>query len=132
MNRVRIVKIAAGVLLLLAAVSGAFFLGSKYALEHLSTRRVNPYELGLAMKKDHFFRTYRENTLLITGMVLKVEQKNGSAQIFFDGTHTIDVRCSLKIPLNPPEIGSYVTLATEAAEAVRLTNGVLLRKCTLL
>ena len=131
MNRVRIVIIVGESLLLLAGVSTSFFLGSKYALEHLSTKKVNPYELGQAMKTDHFFRTYRENTLLVTGMVLKVERKNDSFQIVFDRTRNFEVRCSLKTPLVQPKVGSQVTLVTEAASAVRLTKGVLLKNCTL-
>jgi len=131
MKRVWIVVIVGGSLLLLAVITTSFFFGSKYALEHLSTKRVNPYELGQAMKTDHFFRTYRENTLLVTGTVLRVERKNDAFQIVFDGTRDFEVRCSLKPPLIQIKLGSQITLVTEATSAVRLPKGVLLKDCAL-
>ena len=132
MKRVWIVVIVGGSLLLLVVIpTTSFFFGSKYALEHLSIKRVNPYELGQAMKTDHFFRTYRENTLFVTGTVLRVERKNDASQIVFDGTRDFEVRCSLKPPLIQIKLGSQITLVTEAASAVRLPKGVLLKDCTL-
>ena len=131
MKKVWIVAIVGGSLLLLASITTSFFFGSKYALEHLSTKKVTPDELGQAMKTDHFFRTYRENTLLVTGTVSRVERKNDTLQIVFDGTSDFKVRCSLKPPPTLIKIGKQMSLVAEGARAVRLPKGVLLKDCAL-
>ncbi len=132
MSRRRLLKRVAAVLLILALGSASFFLGSKYALEHLTTARVTPDELGQAMKTDHFFRTYRENTLLVTGKVLSIESRGDSFEVIFAGTNGYQVRCSVKGNVKKPVLGSQATFVTEAAGAARLPNGVLLKNCVLL
>ncbi len=131
MTRSRVLKISFAGIFLVAVGAGSYFFGDKYAIEHLSVIRVTPVQLGDAMKGDHFYRSYRENTLLVRGQVSKVGPIADTFTIIFAGSNKFPVSCEFSKGTTPPVSGSQITAITEAAQAVRLPLGVLLKDCVI-
>jgi len=131
MTRSKVLKISFAGIFLVAVGAGSYFLGDKYAIEHLQVIRVTPVQLSDAMKSDHFYRSYRENTLLVSGQVLTVGPIQNTFIIMFAGSNNFPVSCEFPKSATPPAIGSQITAITEAARAVRLPTGVLLKDCVI-
>lgn len=129
MLRSRYIKIVLACFFLVLIGFGSYFLGDKYAIEHLSIIRVSPEQLSQAMKSDHFYSSYRENTLLVSGQVLKVGPINGPFEIVFAGSNSFPVSCQFAKGTAVPIVGSQISIISEAARAVRLPAGVQLKNC---
>ncbi len=127
--RSRVLKFAMpGALLVVVGVT-SYFLGDMYAVEHMVVIRVTPAQLSDAMKSDHFYRSYRESTLLVSGQVSKVGPIQSKFTVVFAGSNSFPVSCEFLNGTTPPAIGSQISVITEAARALRLPNGVLLKDC---
>ena len=118
-----------GIVGLVVVVIGAvviFWLGMLHAEKDLTFRRVIPQSLARAMREDHFYADYKENTLIVTGTVISAS----GHEIQFQTHDSYGVICQLASDTPTPKVGSTVTLLTEAGRAVRQPHGVLLKDCT--
>ena len=119
-------------LIVAVVLVGSFFLGSKYALDHLAIRQVTPTQIASAMKDDHFWRSYRENTLLVSGVVSSVVHGGKSTVISLDTDSSYGVECSFTDISRLPTVGQTIRVLAVAEAAERLKAGVGLNNCILL
>lgn len=113
---------------LLGLIGMTFLLGDRYGVEHVTITQVTPHLLAEAMKGDHFYSDYRENTLLVTGRVGDLTQ--GSIGLVTDSTYSLD--CAVNGAIPKVTVGSTVRFVAEAAGAVRDAHGVTLTNCMFL
>jgi len=124
--KIPIIIIVACILLVIS-----FFLGSKYALDNLAIRQVTPTQLASAMKDDHFWRSYREDTLVVSGKVSSVVHGGSSTVVEFATGSTYGVQCSFNNISHVPTVGQSIKVSTIANGAMRLKSGVGLKDCLL-
>ncbi len=110
----------------------SFFLGSKYALDHLAIKQISPTQAANAMKDDHFWSSYRQDTLLISGVVSTVVHGGGSTVVSFNTDSPYGVQCSFANISHVPAVGQTIRVLTVAESADRLNAGVGLNNCLLL
>jgi len=130
-QRKRLATFIATPVVLLLAGGGIFFIGNKYAVDHLSVARVTSEQLAQAMEGDYFYSNYRDRTLLLSGTVSAIDQSHGVPELVFKGAAGYQVRCTLDKSTSVPIVGSSITVVTEGARAERLSAGVLLRDCVI-
>jgi hypothetical protein len=126
-GRLLILLTILGVLFGVAAIS--FFAGDAYAVGTLGVRQVTPDQLAQAMKADEFYSDFREDTLVVRGLVASVYRGTGGVILEFqtqDGAKTL---CELGHHPAAIHTGNTVTAVTEGANAQRLSSGVLLGNC---
>jgi hypothetical protein len=122
----------AGVLLLLVVGAVSYFLGDKHGLEHMTIKHVEPTALAQAMKDDHFYTSYRENTLFIKGTVFSVTKSSNDLQVQFKTNSSYKAVCDFGNSQPVIRPGDSITALTEGGPAVRQPAGVLLKNCLLL
>jgi hypothetical protein len=84
------------------------------------------------MKDDHFWQTYRENTLLVKGTVSSVSNPNGDVVIGLKTESSYKSFCDLGVSDHVFETGDQVTVMAESGPAERQPSAVLLKGCVLL
>jgi hypothetical protein len=89
-----IIYLLVGVIVLIIC-SGVFSLGDKHGVESMAFRQVSPTELAEAMKYDHFYRSYRENTLLVSGVIVTLTQQGNELILGFKTSSTYQTLCDL-------------------------------------
>jgi hypothetical protein len=125
------------VVLVLAVVVGlgllavAFFLGDKYAVDHMTVERVRPSQVATAMQQDYFFSKYRASAVLMSGTVASAVTSPTHQVIRFETAGLYRVFCTMQPNAPKLHVGERVTIITTGAQAVRLTNGVMLNRCVL-
>lgn len=124
--------LGAVIVLLLLVGAGSYFLGSKHAVESMTIKQITPSQAASAMQGDHFYSDYRENTLLIRGLVTSVYQLSGSNLIGFRTDSTFRTRCELSTNSTVPQVGATVRILTEGGSAQRQNSAVLLKNCLVL
>ncbi len=77
------------------------------------------------MHQDDFWGSYRENTLLVNGIVSSIS----GIRIELKTTESYKVTCVLSNSDEALKVGNSVRFATEAFTAERQPDGVLLRDC---
>ncbi|HSX35681.1 MAG TPA: hypothetical protein VLH84_01975 [Patescibacteria group bacterium] len=120
---------AAAALAAIIVCFGFYFLGNKHGVESMSFKHVQASQLAAAMKGDHFYTDYRENTLIMVGQVLSVSQNSNVTQVAFATGSSEVTACALAKGVSVPTPGSVITILSEGAHASRLPNGVLLTGC---
>jgi hypothetical protein len=132
MKQAQIAKLVVLVLVVLFVGAASFFFGDKHALESMTIRQVTPTEIAQAMKDDHFWQTYRENTLLVKGTVSSVSNPNGDVVIGLKTESSYKSFCDLGVSDHVFETGDQVTVMAESGPAERQPSAVLLKGCVLL
>ncbi len=121
------ITIFCGIILLV----GFFFLGSKYALDRLTIRNVTPTQAANAMKDDHFWVSYREDTLFITGPVTSVSHSGQGTLVNFRTDSSYGAQCSFTNFSGTITRGQTIKVATIANAAEREPSGVKLNNCVI-
>ena len=129
MNKLKQFRYPLLILVTLLVAIGSFFIGSKYALDHLTIRQVSPAQIANAMRDDHFWVSYREDTLLISGTVISVAHTGNSTIIGFKTDSTYGVQCNFVNPSEINDVGQTIKVLAVANSAVRLKSGVQLNNC---
>jgi len=119
------------IIIVIIAGLGLFFLGSKYALDHLSFRQITPTQAANAMKDDHFWSSYRENTLLITGDVTAVVKSGDNTIVSFKTNSAYGAECSFTNFSGMITKNQTIKVMTIANAAEREPSGVKLNNCLL-
>lgn len=119
------------VVLLVLFAAGFFLFGERHALRSLTIKRVGPEQLATAMQQDHFYSTYSQSTLLVTGTIESVSKQGNHLVATFKTSASFKAQCDLggndqNLPTN-----REITLITEGGTALRLSNAILLTNCTL-
>ena len=127
MVRRRIIIIIALVVAAFVVAVALFFFGDEHAVSSMSIKQVTPDQLAAAMKEDHFYSDYRQNTLLIRGEVASV---SGSL-LTFKTSSSYQAQCSLAISSRNIHKGDNITVISEGGTAARQPNGVLLKDCVI-
>ncbi len=117
---------------LLVLVTISFYLGDKYAVQHLAIRTATPNQLATAMQQDDFWSTYRENTLIVGGVVSSVTYNNSTATVGLKTSVPYSLTCDVNNAPNTLKIGETIRILSEAYTAEREPSGVLLHNCVLL
>ena len=107
----------------------AYFLGDKHGVESMSIKQVTPNQIAEAMKGDHFYRDYRENTLLVKGTVSSVKQNNNDLVVNFKSNSTFGAVCDFGSSSATIHQGDIITVISEAGSAERQPSAVLLKNC---
>ena len=131
MGRKRLVAFIATSVVLLLVGGGIFFIGDKYAVDHLSVSRVTSGQLAQAMAGDYFYSNYRASTLIVSGIVSAIDRSRGAPELVFSGTGNSQVRCTLSKQSPVPGVGTTITVISEGSQAERLPSGVLLHDCVI-
>ena len=131
MNKLKSLKYPSLIFVAIIAGTGLFFLGSKYALDHLSFRQITPTQAANAMKDDHFWSSYRENTLLITGDVISVSKSSNNTVVGFKTDSSYGAECSFANFSGTITKGQTIKVITIANAAEREPAGVKLNNCLL-
>lgn len=118
------------VLLVVGAVS--YFLGNQHGVENMTIKHVEPTALAQAMKDDHFYTDYRENTLLVKGTVFSVTKTSDDLQVQFKANSSYKAICDFGNSQSDIRPGNTITALTEGGAAERQAAGVLLKACQLL
>lgn len=129
MDALKRFKYPALILILLIVLMGCFFIGSKYALDHLVVRQVTPNQLANAMKDDHFWVSYREDTLLVSGKVMSVTHTGNDTIIGFKTDTSYGAQCNFTNAQEPVLVGQTIKILSIANTAERLQSGVQLNNC---
>ena len=108
---------------------GMFFLGDKHGIETMTFRRVTPDQLATAMLDDHFYSSYRENTLLVSGTVSSVSRTNNDLVVTFKTTSSFKVLCDFGGSSSAIRPGDVITALSEGGSAKREISSVLLKDC---
>ena len=123
--------LALAVLFVVIFAAGMFFLGDKHGIESMTFRRVTPDQLASAMRDDHFYSSYRENTLLVRGTVSSVSDTNGDTIVAFKSGLAFKASCDFGGTKPAIRQGDTITVLSEAGVAERQPSGVLLKDCLL-
>jgi hypothetical protein len=119
------------VVIVIMLLMGFYFLGDKYALDHLSVRQITPTQAANAMKNDHFWASYRENILVIHGSVNSITQSSDAALVRFKTNSTYSAVCSFTNPSVKISKGQNIQILTIAYAAQREPSGVKFHTCLL-
>jgi len=131
MKQAHFLKPVAVVLLVIVLALGSYFLGDKHGVETMSVKRVNPTQIAEAMKGDHFYSDYRENSLLVSGTVSTISKNNGDVTVGFDTTSSFRVLCDFDNTTASFHSGDNITALSEGGSAQRQPSAVLLKNCVL-
>ena len=131
MDRLKRFKYPLLIIVAIVASIGIFFLGSIYALDHLSIRQITPTQAANAMKDDHFWSSYRENTLLITGDVISVAKSGNNTIVSFKTDSSYSAECSFTNFNGNITKDQTIKVITVANAAEREPSGVKLNNCLL-
>lgn len=129
MDKLKRFKYPVLILILFILLIGCFFLGSKYALDHLVIRQVTPTQIANAMKDDHFWVSYREDTLLISGTVISVTLSGNNTIVGFKTDSPYSAQCSFTNLNGVIGVGQTIKVLSVANAAERLKSGVQLNNC---
>jgi len=127
----RLLKYPLLIVIAILACLACFFLGSKHALAHLSIRQITPTQAANAMKDDHFWSSYREDTLIITGEVLSVNKSGGTTIVSFKTDSTYGMECSFAYSIDTITKGQTVRVTAIANSGERESSSVRLNNCVL-
>src|SRR5665213_1235886 len=124
MNIVKRFKYPIAIIIILIVAVGSFFLGSRYALNHLIIRQITPTQAASAMKDDHFWSSYREDTLIISGTVVSVSHNITDSIVSFKTDSSYGAQCSF--PNTKVNIirGQTIKVLSVANAAERLKSGI--------
>ncbi len=125
------ILIAIGLAALVGLMAVAVYVGDSYALQSLTVQQATPNELAAAMRGDHFYSDYRENTLLIRGAVASVSQSAGATTVEFVTHDAYTLECEMSTLQKSVHRGDVITVITEAYRASRLPSGVSLAGCVI-
>ncbi len=125
MRKTILTAVAATAALVLAA--SGFVAAWLRVPQTMTVRRVGVQDAVHAMAGDHFYSDYRLSTLLVTATVARDEP--ALRRITFAGTGRNVAMCQLSNTGGLPAPGTTVTVATVAARAVRVPDGVLFTDC---
>lgn len=131
MKQVSFLRVIALVLVLIVVSGVSFFIGDMHALKSMTIKQVTPTDIAQAMKDDHFYSSYRENTLLVKGTVSSVSAHNGDVVIGLKTESTYQALCDLGVSGHVFETGDQVTVLAQSGPALRQPSAVLLKGCTL-
>ena len=131
MKQAKFLKLTVAVLVVIFIGLGSFFLGDKHGVESMRIKRVTPTEIAQAMKDDHFWRTYRENTLLVTGTLSSVNKTAGDLVIGFKTDSTYGALCDLGNSNQVLHVGERISALGESGPAQRQPSAVLLKGCVI-
>ena len=131
MERSKIIKLLAVLVLLVLVGSVSFLLGDKHAVETMTIRTVTPDQVANAMKDDDFYANYRENTLLISGTVASVSKQHNDLVIGFKTSSSYRALCDFGSSSTTVHVGDTLTALTEGGVAERQPAAVLLAHCQL-
>ena len=131
MKQTKVLQILTILIAAVVVFVAAFFLGDKHGVENMSFKQVIPDQLGSAMKDDHFYSSYRENTLLVDGTVASVESSSNNSIASFKTTSSYSVSCDFGRLMPTIRTGDKIIVITEGATAVRQPSGVMLKNCVL-
>jgi len=125
------ILIAIGLAAFVGLMAVAFYIGDYYALQSLTVQHATPNELAGAMRGDHFYSDFRENTLLVRGAVASVSQSGDATTVEFVTHDTYTLQCEMSTPQGPLHPDDVITVITEAYRASRLPSGVSLAGCVI-
>ena len=108
---------------------GCYFLGMKHGLESMTFRQATPTDLAEAMKNDHFFTSYRENTLIVSGVIASLNTQGNDLVLGFKTNSSYNAYCNLGAATTSLHIGDTTTVLAEAASAQRQPSAVMLTQC---
>ena len=120
------------VIALILVVIITFYLGDKYAVKHMAIRTATPNQLATAMQQDDFWSTYRENTLIVSGVVSSVTRTNSTSTVGLKTSVPYTLSCDVNNAPDTLKTGETIRILSEAYIAEREQSGVLLRNCVLL
>jgi len=132
MKHTQLAKLIILVLVLIVVGFASFFLGSKHAVESMTIKRVTPTQIAEAMKGDHFYSDYKENTLLVKGTISTVSQSNGDLVVGFKTSSSYGALCDFGNSGVSFRTGGTITVLAESGPAERQPSAVLLKGCVLL
>jgi hypothetical protein len=108
-----------------------YVLGSTRGVESMTVKFVSPQQVALAMKNDEFYTDYRENTLVIKGVITSIYKTETSQIVTFKTSGSFGATCDMWNAGKLYDIGQTLTVITEGGAAVRQPHDVLLSSCTL-
>ena len=102
-----------------------------YTLGRLRITQVTATQMAAAMREDHFWYTYRFDTLLFDGKVADKTNINGHLSAKLQTSDSYSVTCELPsgVSLNVDKTYSFAAVANQAD---RQPAGVLLHRCVIL
>jgi hypothetical protein len=83
------------------------------------------------MYRDEFYTDYRENTLVVKGVITSVYKTAQSQTVTFKTSGSFGASCDMAQAGKLYDIGQTITVITEGGAAIRQPQGVLLTTCTL-
>ncbi len=122
-----IIIIALGAVAILAM--GMYFLGDKHGVESMTFKTATPTELADAMKNDNFYSIYRENTLIVSGVIASLSQQGNDLVLGFKTSSSYNAYCNLGSATTSLHVGDTTTVMSEAARAERQPGAVMLTGC---
>jgi hypothetical protein len=129
MGKLRNYKYPVFMVIVFALFIGFFFLNSIYTLDHLVIRQITATQAADAIKNDHFWVSYREDTLPLTGEVTSVTKSGNDTEVGLKTDSFYTAECSLKNFQGTITHGQTIKLLTIANDAERMPSGVKLKKC---
>jgi hypothetical protein len=93
--------------------------------------RLTADQAALALQHDSFFSTYSQNTLLIQGTVMSIDQQSGDYIVALATTGPAKVFCDIGARAPTVNVGDVITVqsANPQRDASREASGLLLKNC---
>ncbi len=121
-----------GAILFATAVAIGFFWGDKHALDTLNIVQVTPDQMAQAMSTDDFYGLWRESTLIASGTVAGVSQKDGDTLIQLTTSSVSKAYCDIGSTTTTLVAGDPIRILAEGEIASRVPSGVMLLGCKVL
>ena len=131
MDQIKRFKYPLAAIIILIVIALSFLLGSKYALNNLVIRQITPSQAAEAMKNDHFWSSYREDTLIISGTITSLSHSGADTSVNFKTDSTYGAECSFVNFRGKISKGQTIKVLTIASAAERQPASVKLNNCLL-
>jgi hypothetical protein len=115
----------------IAVAGGAFLLGGAFAIGALRVAHASPDQLAEAMRADAFYSDFRSDAVIVHGTVGSLSTTGGSTTIIFQTAEDWHTECQTTDAMPTTHAGDTLTVVAVAANAERLTSGVLLTGCAI-
>lgn len=121
----------AAMVVVIAVAGGAFLAGGAFAIGALRVEHASPDQVAEAMRADVFYSDFRSDAVIVRGTVGSLSTTGGSTTIIFQTGEDWHTECQTTDAMAATHAGDTLTVVAVAANAKRLTGGVLLTGCAI-
>jgi hypothetical protein len=129
MKKYHFILYVALAIIVVLGLGASFLVGDRHALQNMTIAHATPDQIANAMEGDYFYSNYRENTLIVQGVVASVDMQNGSQIIGFKTSSSYQALCTMSTPSSTIKVGDNITILTEGPIAERESTAVMLVGC---